>query len=547
MSTLRDTPKAATVAALRRLQIGAVVAGLLLCIACPSPSPRPAPSQVLIVEPASEALLQEPPPAVRVTLREPVDPDKLVAEWLTLSTAAGPLTGTTSVEGQDGRELVWRPAGELPRNEVLVARLSAAVELRNGKQLGEARAWGFLIALQDATAVEFQSPVSLSAGPSPYGFVPPVRTLGGETAAVWWTSDAPVRQEGAFRDADGTWSPSSVLLGAQVPSGNATMIAGQADLWLLDADRQSCVVHQKLGPAAELSLPLARPFGLRLDDGSVVVWSASGHRLGLDVASLTWSPAARDFVPTAAAADFGADVESFFGGLPLDGENVQQIVRRQSLPGGPLRLVAIAMDRAGRPGASVELLEVDANCQVIPVANGPDFAALLLIDQVQSGSRLRVLPFRRSQGWGQAVTMFSGLVDVTDHAIAVSTDGRVLVAVLSEFALRVAEIAADGSAIAAQALPAHGTEVVARIDAEGGAVVLVRAGGSWLLVGRAHGRTWSLPYDLRQTGLFASQQSIQTAAAGELASGHFLLLLGVDTLTPAGTNCLLQELVVQLR
>lgn len=547
MATSARRPDARVLAALRRLQIGTVVAGALLCIACPGPRPRPTGAVVELVEPPAGAQLQEPPASVRVRLRQPMDEAALAADWMQLTSANGPVPGTVSIESADARDLVWRPSGEWPRNEPILVRLSPAIRWRDGSLLGTERLWDFVIALPDATVLELTPPVSLAAGPSAHDFVTPARTPAGELAAVWWTLDQPVRQESAFRSpSTGLWSPPSVRLGGGVVTAPRTVFAGVEDLWLFEPAVQSCVVHQKLGPATPLSVALPRPVCQRLDDGAVVVWSASAHRLGLDAASLTWDPVSRSFVPNVAAAEFGADVEAFFGVLPFDGQRVQQIVRRPPLAGGAARLVAVPMDRFGANGAEAELLELSPACEVIPVANGAA-GALLLVDQAGGGRRLRVLPFRSGLGFGAVVTLFSGLQDVLAHDVAVAPDGRVLLAVAGYGSVRVAEVGPDGRETPAVVLPVYGIEVQARIEADGGALLLVGDGGDSLVLGRASGRAWSLPVVLRDTGLFADQQWVREVTAAAVEPDRFLLLLDVGEQVPSGADYLLQELVVQLR
>lgn len=547
MATAARRPAVRVPAALRRLQIGTVVAGALLCIACPGPRPQPIDAVVELFEPPAGAQLQEPPVSVRVRLRQPMDEAALAADWMQLISPSGPLPGTVAIESADARDLVWRPSGEWPRNEPILVQLSPAIRWRDGSLLGTERRWEFLIALPDATVLELTPPVSLTAGPSAHGFTTPVRTPAGELAAVWWTLDQPVRQEGAFRNpGTGLWSPSSVWLGGSAVSEPNTVFAGAEDLWLFEPGRQSCVVHQKLGPALVLPVTLPRPVCQRLDDGAVVVWSASAHRLGLDAASLTWDPGTRTFVPNVAAAEFGADVEAFFGVLPFDGQRVQQLVQRSSPSGGAARLVAVPMDRMGVREAEVELLELPAACEVVAVGNGAA-AAVLLVDEAGGGARLRVLPFRAGLGWGAPVTLFSGLEYVVARDVAVAPDGRVLLAVATYGSVRVAEVGPDGRGTAAVLLPVYGSDLQARIEADGGALLLVGNGGGSLVLGRASGRAWSLPAVLRDSGLFDSQQRIRDAAAAAVVPGRFLLLLDVGEQVPSGLNFLLQELVVQLR
>lgn len=547
MATAARRPAVRVPAALRRLQIGTVVAGALLCIACPGPRPRPIDAVVELFEPPAGAQLQEPPASVRVRLRQPMDEAALAADWMQLTSPGGPLPGTVAIESADARDLVWRPSGEWPRNEPILVRLSPAIRWRDGSLLGTERWWEFVIALPDATVLELTAPVSLTADPSAHGFEAPVRTPTGELAAVWWTLDQPVRQEGSFRNPEtGNWSPPSVWLGGDVVTEPSTVFAGDEDLWLFAPGRQTCVVHQKLGSAIALPVTLPRPVGLRLDDGAVVVWSASAHRLGLDAASLTWEPVTRTFVPNVAAAEFGADVEAFLGVLPFDGQRVQQIVQRPSLLGGAARLVAVPMDRMGVSEAEVELLELPAACEVITVGNGAA-AAVLLVDEAGGGARLRVMPFRAGLGWGAPVTLFSGLSGVAARDVAVATDGRVLLAVAAQGTVRVAEVRPDGRGTAAVVLPVYGSALQARVEADGGALLLVGDGSGSLVLGRAAGRAWSLPVVLRDSGLFDQQQSIRDAVAAGVEPGRFSLLLDVGEQVPSGAGYLLQELVVQLR
>lgn len=535
--------------ALIRLQATVIFAGALLCIACPpNPNPRLPSEFIDSVQPADRARLANPPPAISARLRFQLDSGALEADWLRVRIGEEVLAGDLTIEG-GGNDLVWRPSVPWPRNQQCEVVLSPNIRFASGRRTDRTMRWSFLVAAEDATELHFVPLGTMSSGLQPYEVAVAATESSGDLVALWWTRAVPSRQEAAFRSGDpGSWTSPSLLLDSGFAVTPRQLVADSTQAWLFDPQQRVSFWHERAGGAFAVPLAAPQPFCLQLAGGETVVWSASAHRAATDPASYTFDPLGRAWLPTLAVADFGPGIDSFFGVLPFDGQGAQQIVRLVAAGGRGPRVAALPMARDGTPGAPVELAEVGVEARVAVAAASDGHAAVLIVDGFGPGQTLRVHQFGPGHGWRSPELLFSGLDELRKFSLAIAPGGRVLLAVsAAEADVRVAEVLADGTPIAAVQLPIRGGLAAAVVESDGDALLLVESPLGFSVLGRRGTKDWSLPIRISETGLLANRDLEEGVVFAANAPGHYLLMLALRGPVASGTQHRLDMVDLQLR